>query len=119
MSLHEKYASLVDAANTAGVSNLLVREQDNVLYVDGDAPSLAVKDQLWAEYDKIDPDFRSGDLVLNITAPEAAEYVVQPGDNLTRIGKKVGRDWRSIYEANKDLIGSNPDRIQVGWKLKI
>ncbi len=58
MALQDKYKELLDAASTAGVSNLQVREQDNVLYVDGDAPTGEVKDQLWDVYNKIDPDFR-------------------------------------------------------------
>ncbi len=27
--------------------------------------------------------------------------------------------WKLIYEANKELIGKNPNKIIVGWKLKI
>ena len=46
MALQDKYKQLIDAAQQAGVSNLQVREQDNVLYIDGTAPSAAVKDQL-------------------------------------------------------------------------
>ena len=119
MALQDKYAELTNAAKAAGVTNLAVREQGNVLYVDGAAPSSAVKDQLWAIYNKLDPDYRSADMVLNITAPAASEYEVVSGDNLTKIGKKFGKTWQEIYEANKSLIGSNPDLIQVGWKLQI
>ena len=35
MTLQEKYKSLTDAASAAGVTNLQVRDQDGVLYVDG------------------------------------------------------------------------------------
>ena len=55
MALQDKYKPLIDAATAAGVSNLQVREQDGVLYIDGDAPTGAVKDELWNVYDKIDP----------------------------------------------------------------
>ena len=120
MALQDKYRELVTAAQTAGVTGLQVREQDNVLYIDGKAPSQAVKKQLWDVYNKIDPDYRGGDLVLNLTADEVAgqEYVVAAGDNLTKIGKKYGVSWQQIYEANKDVI-KDPDLIQPGWKLKI
>ena len=37
------------------------------MYVDGDA-SGAVKQQLWDTYGKLDPDYTSGDLVLNINS---------------------------------------------------
>jgi hypothetical protein len=66
MALQDKYKELVDTANASGVTNLQVREQDNVLYIDGEAPSGSVKDKLWEVYNTIDPDFRAGDLVMNI-----------------------------------------------------
>lgn len=119
MALQDKYAALIQEATAAGVANLQVREQDNVLYIDGDAATSAIKDQLWDAYGKIDPDFRSADLVLNITAPVTAEYEVQPGDSLSKIGRKFDKSWQDIYEANKALIGDNPDMIHVGWKLII
>lgn len=65
MALQDKYKELVDAATAAGVNNLQVREQEGVLYIDGDA-SGAVKQQLWDIYGKVDPDYASGDLMLNI-----------------------------------------------------
>ena len=125
MALRAKYQQLIDAANQSGVTNLEVREQNNVLYIDGNAPSEDVKKSLWDLYNKIDPDYRAGDLVLNVnvfgssnaTAAEE-EYTVVSGDNLSKIGKKYGVTWKEIYEVNKDLI-KDPDLIQPGWKLKI
>jgi len=35
--LQDKYKELTDAATASGVSNLQVREQDGVLYINGDA----------------------------------------------------------------------------------
>ena len=66
MSLQDKYKDLISTATTSEVTNLQVREQDNVLYIDGNAPSGEVKDKLWETYNRIDPDFRSGDLILNV-----------------------------------------------------
>lgn len=119
MALQEKYAQVIHAANAGGVTNLQVREQDNVLYIDGDAPSAAVKDQVWAAYEQADPDFRSADMVLNITSPEGSEYEVKAGDSLSKIGKKFGKSWQDIYNANKTVIGDNPDLIKPGQKLQI
>ena len=72
MALADKYKELTDAATAAGISDLAVREQDGVLYIDGTAPTGAVKDQLWNIYDKIDPNFVSGDLVMNVNTSMSA-----------------------------------------------
>jgi hypothetical protein len=72
MALQEKYKELLDAASAAGVANLWVREQDNVLYIDGEAPTGSVKDKLWDIYNKIDPDFRAGDLVMDVNVAASA-----------------------------------------------
>ena len=122
-SLHSKYKQLIDAANTSGVSNLQVRQQGNVLYIDGTAPTEQVKDQLWDIYNRIDPDYRAGDLVLDIKATDGGstgmqEYTVVKGDSLSKIGQQYGVSWKEIYEANRDQV-KDPDLIQPGWKLKI
>ena len=120
MSLQDKYKQLTDLASTLGIANLQVREQDNVLYIDGTAKSAAEKEKLWNTYGKLDPDYRSADVVMNIEVEEGstAEYTVQNGDSLSKIGKEFGVSWQDIFEANKDVI-KNPDLIQPGWKLKI
>ncbi len=121
-SLRSKYQALIDAATQKGVTNLAVREQDNVMYIDGYAPSEDVKQQLWDVYKGIDPDFRAGDLVMNINSfggsDTSDEYEVVSGDSLSKIGEKHGVAWKEIYEANRDKI-KDPDLIQPGWKLKI
>jgi len=120
MSLQDKYKELTDLATNLGIANLQVREQDNVLYVDGTAKSADDKEKLWNAYGKIDPEFRSSDVVMNIDVKEGAstEYTVKSGDSLSKIGKEHGVSWQTIFEANKDVI-KNPDLIQPGWKLKI
>ncbi len=120
MALQQKYSDLVKTAQSTGTANLQVREQNNVLYIDGEVPSEAVKQQLWDLYNKIDPDYRSGDLVMNlkVSGGESTEYEVVKGDSLSKIGQKFGIAWKEIFEANRNII-SNPDLIQPGWKLKI
>lgn len=120
MNLQDKYREVIDLASELGISDLQVKEQDNVLYIDGTAQSAADKDKLWDAYNKIDPDYRSADVVMNIEVVEkvSREYTVEIGDSLSKIGKAYGVSWQDIFEANKDII-SNPDVIQPGWKLKI
>jgi nucleoid-associated protein YgaU len=55
-------------------------------------------------------------------AADGETYTVQKGDSLSKIAKKHLGDanaWKKIYEANKAVIGDNPDKIFPGQKLKI
>lgn len=119
-ALQEKYQSLIDMANQSNISNLNVTEGDGFVKIEGSAPSADVKKQLWDEYGRLDPDFRSGDLVLDITAPEAAEntYTVQSGDSLSKIGSKYGISYQKIFDANRDKL-DDPNKIFPGQELVI
>lgn len=106
MALQEKYQALIDAAKSAGVTNLAVREDGGVLYIDGDAPSGAVKDQLWDIYNQIDPNFRGGDLILNVNAKAEAGSqvrVITQETNLN-IRKGPGTDQPIVGKAAKGEI---------------
>ncbi len=120
MALTEKYQSLIDIANQNGVNNLQVNEQDGVLYVSGSTGNGDVKQQMWDEYNRIDPDYRAGDLVLNIEIEGGGyeEYTVVPGDNLTKIAKNWGKNWKEIWDVNRAEV---PDynKIYPGQKLRI
>lgn len=53
-------------------------------------------------------------------APAEDEYTVVTGDNLTEIAEQVGLDgWTSLYDANKDTVGEDPDLILPGQELQI
>jgi nucleoid-associated protein YgaU len=118
MSTKEKYQSLIDLANQNGVSNLQVQEDGDVLRLSGTAPSEEAKQKLWDEYNRIDPDMRSGDLVLNIEVGGGETYTVKSGDTLSKIGQHFGVPWREIFEANKDQI-KDPDKIFPGQTFRI
>ena len=57
------------------------------------------------------------------TSEAAGEsYEIQPGDTLATISQQYYGDptqWRRIYDANKDAIGADPDKLKVGTKLTI
>ncbi|MFD6798356.1 transglycosylase family protein [Streptomyces cyaneofuscatus] len=48
-------------------------------------------------------------------------YTVQPGDNLWAIAdaQELPEGWTGLYEANKDLLGSDPDLILPGQSLDL
>ena len=61
-------------------------------------------------------------------AEPASDYVVQPGDYLSKIAAHCygdGSRWREIWEANRDRVMddgrtfSNPNLIYIGWTLSI
>ncbi len=53
-------------------------------------------------------------------APKVKTHTVVSGDTLSGIAKQYGKDsWKVIYEANKDIIGDDPNKIRVGQELKI
>jgi uncharacterized protein YgiM (DUF1202 family) len=120
MALQDKYKELTDAATAAGISDLQVREQDGVLYIDGTAPSGAVKDQLWSIYDKIDPNFLGGDLVLNVNVSVAADVtkvkVVTESGNLN-IRKGPGTDQPIVGKAAHGEIITLVSQSNAQWWL--
>ena len=119
MALQDKYKELIDAAKAAGVTNLQVREQDNVLYIDGSTTNGAVKDNLWSIYNKIDPDYRSGDLVLNIDASAAAgskAKVATQSSNLN-IRKGPGTDQEIVGKAAHDEVVDVISKPNEQWSL--
>ena len=125
MAVREKYQSLLDLAGQGGIGDLQVSEEGDVLHVSGTAPSEEAKQRLWDEYNRIDPDMRSGDLVLNISVGGGQgggggeeTYEVKSGDTLSKIGHHHGVSWQDIFEANKDTL-KDPDKIFPGQKLRI
>jgi uncharacterized protein YgiM (DUF1202 family) len=119
MALQDKYKELIDAAKTAGVTNLQVREQNNVLYIDGSTTNGAVKDNLWNIYNKIDPDYRSGDMVLNIDASAAAgtkAKVTTQSSNLN-IRKGPGTDQEIVGKAAHDEVVDVISKPNEQWSL--
>jgi len=119
-TLQDKYAELISAANASGATNLMVRPQDNVLHIDGVVPTGEAKDKLWAIYDKIDPDFRSGDLVLNLdvspAAPSTKLKVTTQTSNLN-IRKGPGTDQPIIGKAAHNSIVTLLSKYNSEWAL--
>ncbi|MFD2147642.1 SH3 domain-containing protein [Mucilaginibacter antarcticus] len=119
MALQEKYGELVAAAKAGGIANLQVREQGNVLYIDGSTSSGTLKDALWDIYNKIDPDYRAGDLILNIdasAAPGTKATVTTETSNLN-IRKGPGTDQPIAGKAAHGEIVAVISRANEQWSL--
>jgi hypothetical protein len=61
----------------------------------------------------------NAELVLNPRCLQGGElYVVEPGDMLSKVGRKLGVNWRMIQRLN-GLSDSDVTRLRVGQRLKV
>lgn len=98
----------VDIAEENSLTNPNGIEVDQELTI----PNVEAKEETIA----ILPETGTGDTI------EADQYIVQEGDWLSKIALRAYGDmfaWEKIYEANKELIGSNPNLIEKGMVLTI
>jgi nucleoid-associated protein YgaU len=128
--LKQKYASVLAAVQQQGVRLAHLHVQDNKLFMEGAAPSAAIKNALWNQIKAINPAY--DDITVNVTVdpslPQPAPsggprqtYTVQAGDSLSRIAKQFygnADEYMRIFDANKDKL-NDPSRIQVGQELVI
>jgi nucleoid-associated protein YgaU len=71
--------------------------------------------------DKSRADFSDVKSGASSTSPKSAAgertYTVVQGDSLSKIAQRFygkADEWRTIYEANREVIGNNPDLIKPG-----
>ena len=119
-ALQDKYKALIDAANSSGVTNLQITEQDGVLHITGESPSGEVKDKLWSIYNSIDPNFLSGDVVMDVNVTEAASggkvKVVTESTSLN-IRKGPGTDQPIVGKAAHDEVITLISKTDDQWSL--
>jgi len=119
-ALQDKYKQLLDTANASGITDLKVAESDGVLYIDGTAPSASVKNSLWDIYGTIDPNYLSGDVVMNInvsTAVAGAKVQVVTEETALNIRKGPGTDQPVVGKAAKGAIITLIDNSNAQWWL--
>ena len=119
MALQDKYRQLVTTAQQSGVTGLQVREQGGVLYIDGTAPSAAVKDQLWNVYEQIDPDFKSGDVIMNIktNVTSGTQAKVNTNESNLNIRRGPGTDQPIVGKAAKGETVTVINKTSEQWWL--
>ncbi|UOE40626.1 SH3 domain-containing protein [Chryseobacterium suipulveris] len=65
-ALQDKYAGVIAAAQSAGISGLQVTEQDGILYVSGNAANTAAKDAVWNALGAIDATYSASDINVDV-----------------------------------------------------
>lgn|SRR5690606_9592443 len=120
MGLLEKYKTLLDTAKASGIADLQVAEQEGVLQIRGTAPTADVKNKLWDIYNQIDPNFLSGDVVMNVDVSSAVAgsdvRVITESSNLN-IRKGPGTDQPIVGKASKDEVITLVSRANNQWWL--
>lgn len=118
--LQEKYKDLIATAQNGGVANLQVIENEGVLRINGDAPSGAVKDQLWDVYNRIDPNYLTGDVVMDInvaTAVAGAKVKVVTESSNLNIRKGPGTDQPIVGKAAHGEVVTLISKANDQWWL--
>ena len=121
MALQDKYAELLQAANTMGVADLAVAEKDGTLHVSGTAKSTADYDALWALYNKIDPNMASSDLMMNIDikADAGAQLKVTTDSTNLNIRSTPTTEGEIVGKAAHDEIVTLVEKTDDSWwKIK-
>jgi len=120
MALVDKYKVLIDTARASGIEDLQIAEQEGVLQVRGTAPNADVKNKLWDIYNQIDPNFLSGDVVMNVDVSTAVAgsqaRVITQTSNLN-IRKGPGTDQPIVGKAAKDEIITLISKANDQWWL--
>ena len=128
--LKQKYAGALELAKQQGVRLTHVHIQSNKLFVQGAAPSEAIKNAVWNKIKAINPayDDITADISVDSSLPvpqapsgSGRTYKVKAGDSLSKIAKEFygnAGDYMRIFNANKDKL-RDPDTIQEGQELLI
>lgn len=103
MALTEKYKELIDLARE---NNVMIAETGNVLKLEGTVPTAAIKDKMWEIYQRLDPQFKSNDLLLNVKAAvtEGGKVRVVTQESRLNIRKGPGTDQPIVGKAEKGEI---------------
>jgi LysM repeat protein len=128
--LKQKYQSVISMAQTNGhLEN--VNMQGDKLFLRAEVANQDVKNNLWNEIKKVDPQYSdlTADFTINSALPapsqsqgsQARQYTVAPGDSLSAIAQRFygnSREYQRIFEANRNQL-SDPDHIRAGQVLVI
>lgn len=120
--LQDKYASVISAAQSAGVSNLQVREQDGILYVSGSAGNSAAKDAVWNALGAIDSTYSASDINVDVQVAglaAGASLTVATEDSNLNIRQEASTEAPIVGKAAKgESVTLVEQTSDDWWKIK-
>jgi len=122
MSLQDKYASVVSAAQSAGLSDLSVQEQEGVLYITGKASSSAAKDTVWNALGAIDSSYTATDINIDVQVSglaAGASLTVATDESNLNIRKEPSTEASIVGKAAKgETVTLVEQSSDDWWKIK-
>ena len=127
-ALKAKYSSVLELIKKQNVRLDHLHVQDDKLFMQGAAPSDAVKNKIWDQIKAVDASYSdltcdlSVDSSLPEPAPDEQTYTVVSGDSLWKIAQQFlgnGSLYPKIIEANPDKLVDANTVIHPGDVLKI
>ncbi len=121
-TLQDKYAGVIAAAQSAGVSNLQVTEQDGILYVSGSAANTAAKDAVWNALGAIDSTYSASDINVDVQVSglaAGASLTVATEDTNLNIRQEPSTEAAVVGKAAKgETVTLVEQTSDDWWKVK-
>ena len=118
MSLQDKYASVVSAAQAAGVADLKVVEQDGILYISGTTSTNVAKDAVWNALGALDATYSASDINIDVQVSGLAAgtplTVVTESSNLN-IRQEPSTEAAVVGKAAKGEIVTLVEQTSGEW----
>ena len=113
----------VDCCRAAGITKLNVMTNDDIMeqHKSDVRAGKGAKDEPAKNAAKTESSKVREKLVVDDSQP-STEYVVKKDDSLSSIAKALyhdGTEWPIIFNANKETLNGDPNRLKVGTKLVI
>lgn len=121
-TLQDKYAGVIAAAQSAGVSNLQVTEQDGILYVSGSAANTAAKDAVWNALGAINSTYSASDINVDVQVAglaAGASLTVATEDTNLNIRQEPSTEAAVVGKAAKgETVTLVEQTSDDWWKVK-
>jgi nucleoid-associated protein YgaU len=116
--LKQKYAPVLHTLEIEGAQVTNLGLDGEQLALSATVVSEASKNRVWDSIKSVDPSFSDLKHDIEVQAGEQV-YVIQPGDNLSKISKYFYGNANKYMDIAKANGLADPDKIKVGQKLTI